>query len=268
MRDNGHHARSFQNNPHLVASYSLAMKGVQKVNVTDNNFVNNAVDYELLAGIRTTRLDNFVNVYRNYWGTPDVEQINEKIFDFDDWNSYAIARFRPYFLEDLDTFRDGAQSSLSDRIEPMNVDHLGGRLFHDLVLPPRPKPYVVHTDLTVMPGITLTILPGVDLQFYPSVGILVLGFLHAEGHWESPIRMYPAPRNAAINYRVVRSFIDQPVSLKFFVQNQNVASLFFSLTDGPPVSRRRMSGRQQPRIPGSVQQDDESVGSDLRQPLH
>lgn len=55
-----------------------------------------------------------------------------------------------------------------------------------------------------MPGVTLTILPGVEMQFYPSVGILVLGFLYAEGHWQSPIKMSPVPKSAAINYRVVR----------------------------------------------------------------
>jgi len=34
------------------------------------------------------------------------------------------------------------------------------------------------------------------MEFYPSVGILVLGLLHAEGHWQAPIRMRPAPRRA------------------------------------------------------------------------
>ena len=37
-------------NPHSGPSFSLAMKGVQKANVTDNVFVNEAMDYELLAG--------------------------------------------------------------------------------------------------------------------------------------------------------------------------------------------------------------------------
>ena len=49
-----------------------------------------------------------------------------------------------------------------------------------------------------MPGVMLTILPGVELEFFPSVGILVLGILNAEGHWEAPIRMRPAPQSSAL----------------------------------------------------------------------
>lgn len=107
LRSNRHHAltpaalNASAGGKHLSASYSLALKGVQKVNVTENSFADNAVDYELLAGVRTTRLDNAVNVRRNYWGTADLDTIRDKIFDFDDWNSYAVARFRPFYLEDV-----------------------------------------------------------------------------------------------------------------------------------------------------------------------
>lgn len=201
VRDNGHATRSMLSNPHLTASYAIAMKGVQKVNITDNLLgPNNGMDYELLAGIRTAKLDNFVNVVRNYWGTANLEQIRERIFDFDDWNSYAIAKFRPYYLEPT---WDGGQSLTGDIVvPPMDVEKLGGRLYHDLVLHQRDRPYVVFTDLTVMPGVILTILPGVELEFNPSVGILVLGVLHAEGHWQLPIRMRPAAQVA--NFRIAR----------------------------------------------------------------
>ena len=216
IKDNGHppHRRSSSSsltssssmNPHVAASYAVAMRGVQKVNMTDNLLSNGggAMDYELLAAIRTARLDNFVNVQRNYWGTAELEQIRERIFDFDDWNSYAIARFRPYLLEES---VDGGQSTWTDVVlTPVDIERLGGRLYHDLVLLQRDRPYTVYTDLTVMPGVTLTILPGVELEFFPSVGILVLGVLHAEGHWEAPIRMRPAPQSAAalVHYRLSR----------------------------------------------------------------
>ena len=55
-----------------------------------------------------------------------------------------------------------------------------------------------------MPGVTLTILPGVELEFFPSVGILVLGVLHAEGYWNLPIKMRLTTKNADINYRLIR----------------------------------------------------------------
>ena len=42
-----------------------------------------------------------------------------------------------------------------------------------------------------MPDVELTIEPGVELEFYPSVGILVLGSLHAQGNIEHNIIMRP-----------------------------------------------------------------------------
>ena len=99
-----------------------------------------------LKGIKTSRLDSFVNVQRNYWGTMDADRIRRRIFDFDDWNGYAIARYRPYYMEE--TF-DAGQSAWNERPLPMDLDHLGGRLYDHLILQRRPTPYIVYTDLTV-----------------------------------------------------------------------------------------------------------------------
>jgi hypothetical protein len=61
----------FQNNrhsheayPHAYhpASYTVAIKGVQKFNVTENLFGNEGMDYELLAGVYTARVSNYINV--------------------------------------------------------------------------------------------------------------------------------------------------------------------------------------------------------------
>jgi len=48
-------------------SYALGLKGHQKINVTKNLFGDNQLDYELLAGIKTAKLDNFVNVVQNWY---------------------------------------------------------------------------------------------------------------------------------------------------------------------------------------------------------
>ena len=74
----------------------------------------------------------------------------------------------------------------------IDFDDLGGRLHESIRLLARPgRPYVIRRDLTVMPGVTLTIEPGVELEFYPSVGILVLGTLHAQGNIDRNIIMRP-----------------------------------------------------------------------------
>jgi hypothetical protein len=169
-------------------SYAIGLKGHQKVNVTKNLFGDNQLDYELLAGTKTAKLENYVNVIHNWWGTSDPKRIKERIFDFDDWNSYAIATYRPYLL------REDYDSPFSTTFEPENevtIDNLGGRLLHPLILYKRNRPYIVKSDLTIMPNAMLTIGPGVELEFYPSVGILALGPLIAQGLPESPIVMKP-----------------------------------------------------------------------------
>lgn len=59
-----------------------------------NLFGNNGLDYELVAGIRTAKLNTAINVAENWWGSANVSDIRKRIFDFDDWNNHAIARFR------------------------------------------------------------------------------------------------------------------------------------------------------------------------------
>ena len=55
-----------------------------------------------------------------------------------------------------------------------------------------------------MPDVTLTIEPGVELEFYPSVGILVLGTLHAQGNIDHNIIMRPVKRSNIDDHRIGR----------------------------------------------------------------
>lgn len=59
---------------------------------------------------------------------------------------------------------------------------LGGKISESLKIAPQENPYLVLSDITVMPGVTLTILPGTTLEFAPNVGILVLGSIIAKGY--------------------------------------------------------------------------------------
>ena len=62
-------------------------------------FENPLMEFEFVAGITASSITNTLNVKSNYWGTPSVPKIQERIFDFDDWNSYAIADFVPFLGE-------------------------------------------------------------------------------------------------------------------------------------------------------------------------
>ena len=90
--------------------------------------------------------------------------------------------------------QDNFNSPLSTTFESENditIDNLSGRLMHPLTLYYREQPYIIKSDLTIMPTASLSIAPGVQMEFYPSVGILALGALFARGTYEAPITMRP-----------------------------------------------------------------------------
>lgn len=173
-----------QHNPTTAINF----KGIQKVNINRNLFAENNLEYQLVAGIKTARINNFLDVTENWWGTNIEDDIRRVIFDFDDWNNHAIAQFMPYLLEN--NFEASHSMSTETRRE-VDLEHLGGRITKDLVIPQREAPYIINQDITVMPRTTLTISPGVTMEFAPNVGILVLGSLKAQGLKGSEIIMRP-----------------------------------------------------------------------------
>lgn len=169
-------------------TYVIGFKGIQKVKVSRNLFGNNGQQYTLLAGIKTAKINNQLDVSENWWGSTDEKQIMEQIFDFDDWNNHAIAVYLPYLFED--NFDSSVSASFSPEVAT-DLNELGGRLTTSLSLESRITPYRVKRDITVLPDVTLTINPGVILEFAPNVGILVMGLLEAIGHNQAPIVMRP-----------------------------------------------------------------------------
>ena len=74
------------------SSYTLGIKGLQNITVNRNLFSNH-LDYELVGGQDSSSLEIYLDVTQNYWGTVDQPVIHQLIFDFGDWNSYAIAEY-------------------------------------------------------------------------------------------------------------------------------------------------------------------------------
>lgn len=64
-------ARRTDNSP----SYVVGFHGIQKVQINRNLFGENSLDYELLAGIRTAKINNEVDVTENWWGTANDTKI-------------------------------------------------------------------------------------------------------------------------------------------------------------------------------------------------
>ncbi|KAI2799648.1 hypothetical protein BLOT_011554 [Blomia tropicalis] len=196
-------SNSATNSQYSPETYAIAIRGVQQVNVTRNILSNRNLQFELLAGVRAGSLYNELDARENWWGVGgDPSLIRERIFDFDDWNSFASVLFSPWLsTERIDgpfTFEQSSSLQGDEDSSFFGVPYLGGRLTKSLVLTARDRPYIVNSDLTIMPGVTLTIRPGVVIEFYPSVGILVLGDLSAIGMQKSPIILRPFRRNKTL----------------------------------------------------------------------
>lgn len=100
-----------------------------------------------------------------------------------------------------------ASISPSWRIDQqIDLNNLGGRIIENLSLYARPEPYMIHSDITIMPGATLHIYSDVVMEFAPNVGILVLGTLKAIGAPGREIIMRPMRRaDTSVNSTFVKS---------------------------------------------------------------
>ncbi|TGZ56830.1 hypothetical protein CRM22_010079 [Opisthorchis felineus] len=189
-----------------LTCYTIGVFGTQNVtlheNVLDNfkirkEFSGTGMQYELIAGVHSRQIPNYLDATRNYWGTTNVTEIRSRIFQFENWNCLSIVRFDGFY--DSNKFShtnwlERVEETASSKRRLIQVDGvLGGILTRDLRLPYRTQPYHVFTDLTVMPGHELRIDAGVRLEFAPHVGILVLGRLIARGFREQPIQFAAIP---------------------------------------------------------------------------
>lgn len=203
MRQNRRSSRSIQDNINISSNqtkfyrydskrypndFALRIKGVQNFEINRNVMKNPELSYELVLGIIMDGNEKTVDVSRNFWGTSNIGEIYDRIFDFDDWNNRPIAVISPFLIDESTS---AAISSLNSNKKSFNLDRIGGRLTRSLNLTARKEPYMVVSDLTIMPGVTLLIDKGVILEFFPNVGILVLGELIAGGTRERPILMRP-----------------------------------------------------------------------------
>ncbi|EGT45297.1 hypothetical protein CAEBREN_07064 [Caenorhabditis brenneri] len=190
-------------------SYAVGVFGAQKIDVHFNRFYNELMDFELVSGSRYTDIYDTMNATFNWWGTGNEAVISQRVFDFDDWNTYTRAQWSPFYVSnDLSInfwwkpYRDG-QLANATYVEP-TVHDLHGRVYEDKNLTLiterwyefphyyRPfRPYRITRDVTIMPGATLYIQENVEVHIWPNVRILVLGNLVARGSYWQPIRFKP-----------------------------------------------------------------------------
>ncbi len=169
--------------------------------VVQNNIFNNTdFPFELCLGAYPYfNIDESVDARFNWWNTADTDQIAERIFDQNDWND------RPSLVVDPYVDCEGLCTSETQIIE---ASSLGGRITNDLTLSADAGPYLVDSDITVLPNVTLTIEAGTELRFEPAIGLLVLGRLVALGNPTRPIKFQGGSTytDLAYNYGDIRLF--------------------------------------------------------------
>lgn len=196
--------RVYYANPTCVIGFG----GVQKVRIFRNIISGNSLNYDLVAGIKSARLNNFLDATENWWGSIDPSFILSRIFDFDDWNNHAEVLFRPYLLE---AAFDGSSSVVFAERRSTDLSNLGGRIFEDLVISRQDTPYIVNADITIMPDVHVQINQGVEMEFATNVGILVLGTLTARGFADGEIVMRPQRQKAAQTKRIEKRAVENMV---------------------------------------------------------
>lgn len=79
----------------------IIFDGIQNVKI-DRNLMSasNNMNYNVIAGLYTSRTNNAINMANNWWGSVDIIRIKDLIFDFDDWNNNAVTVVTPFLIDD------------------------------------------------------------------------------------------------------------------------------------------------------------------------
>lgn len=160
------------------------MKEYKVISIHHNRFNSQSFPKELCVNITANSHTSIVNVSLNFWGYDNENQIKERIYDAEDNYERALAVFIPFFGS-MGELMQG--SNQSDGRETFAFRYLGGRISSSLNLWSKFSPYIVISDVTVLPDAELTIHPGVELQFGSGVGMLILGALFVLGNRENPV---------------------------------------------------------------------------------
>jgi len=160
-------------------------KEYKAISIRYNRFNSRSFPKELCMNINANSHTSIVNVSLNFWGYDNENQIKERIYDAEDNYERAFAVFVPFFGS-TGVLMPG--SNQSNGRETFATRYFGGRISSSLILRSRFSPYIVISDVTVLPDAEVTIHPGVELQFGPGVGMLILGALFVLGNRDNPVK--------------------------------------------------------------------------------
>ncbi|XP_033103075.1 protein bark beetle-like [Anneissia japonica] len=161
---------------HFLDKFSCGLiLGVRTATLSGNVFDNIEIDMEICSAHVFNDPDHFIDARSNRWGTTEHTVIRQKIFDNEDWHNLA------YIMT-----KSNDQNTISDKCSSSNI---GGRINATCHLEVANSPYVVESDITILPNAELIIDPGVTLLLNEDNGITILGKLTAIGTISSRITL-------------------------------------------------------------------------------
>ncbi|XP_033126260.1 uncharacterized protein LOC117124219 [Anneissia japonica] len=153
---------------HFLDKFSCGLiLGVRTATLSGNVFDNAGIEMEICSAHVFNDPEHFIDARSNRWRTSEHTVFRQKIFDNEDWNNLA------YIMT-----RSRGQNTISDKCSSSNI---GGRINATCHLKVGNSPYVVESDITILPNAELIIDPGVTLFLNEDNGITILGKLTAVG---------------------------------------------------------------------------------------
>ncbi|CAG2240199.1 unnamed protein product [Mytilus edulis] len=169
----------FQNNLNTVLLFRSP-----NIFIFHNTFENPNATFNIKVNSAEQYLFEIVNASLNFWGTTDVKEIGQKIYDKNYDDTLMDVVFRPYLGSR--NFSD-IQNEESQFIS--STGEVGGRVNGDVTLTADRSPYTVTANIEVGEFDTLIVEPDVIVLFNKDVGINVRGTLIVNGSSGMPVMM-------------------------------------------------------------------------------
>ncbi|XP_022804996.1 protein bark beetle-like isoform X1 [Stylophora pistillata] len=162
------------------------------ISINYNIFNSNSFSKELCVNTHASSHRSILPVPLNFWGYEDEVKIKQRIFDAEDNYEHTLAGFHPFLNNAGNVVQN---SSTRNTFDVPAEKYLGGRILFSVQLRKNQSPFIVLSDVTILPNASLTVEAGVEVRFKPGVGMLILGSLFVHGAKDEPVTFSLWKRN-------------------------------------------------------------------------
>lgn len=170
------------------------------ISLHENKFHSESFSKELCVNVLANSHTSTLDASLNFWGYDSYIEIRKRILDAG-WDHELVSVVADPFLSSSGTIIRRKNQTADN---PLTANYLGGHISSHVRLRSNYIPYVVISDVIVLPEASLTVEPGVDVQLGPSVSMLILGSLRVVGTADHPVRFSVLKKNQAQNSTLVR----------------------------------------------------------------